>query len=439
MEASVNQRKRILTNVFWSLLGKAVSMLAALVVGILVARYLGPARYGLMNYVISYVTLFTILSYFGLDEIEIRELSRRPDERDSILGTAFRLRLLLSSVTYLLVLVVTWLTESEAATRWMIAVYALMLFSGTFNVIRNYFTSIVFNEYVVKSEIVRTLLGSLIKIVLLLAKAPLPLFVAACCFETFLVASGYVISYRIKAGSLRSWSWNSQTALYLLKESLPLLLSGAAVILYQRIDQVMIGKMLDDASVGYYATAGMFVGVILFLPQVLTQTVTPILIRIREQEESAIYAQKKEQFVGIVVWLSILLSLGTCLLSYWLIALTYGQEYLAAVSVLQILSWKTVGMALGSSSGQIIIMERIQKWAVIRNLMACVVCIGFNYLLIPRYGIIGSAWVSLITVVVAGCLGNAIIPPYREVFKMQLKALFLGWKELPYLKSYLKK
>ena len=355
------------------------------------------------------------------------------------MGTSFRLRLLLSTVTYLLLVVVTWLSEGDPATRWMIAVYALMLFSGTFNVIRNYFTSIVFNEYVVKSEIARTLLGSLIKIVLLLVKAPLSLFVAACCFETFLVASGYLISYRIKAGSIRDWTWDSQTAGFLLKESLPLLLSGAAVILYQRIDQVMIGKMLDDASVGYYATAGMFVSVILFLPQVLTQTVTPILIRIREQQEPVTYERKKEQFVGIVVWLSILLALGTCLLAYWLIALTYGQAYLAAVPVLQILSWKTVGMALGSSSGQIIIMEGIQKWAVIRNLMACVVCIGFNYLLIPRYGIVGSAWVSLITVAVAGCLGNAAIPPYRDVFKMQLRALFFGWKELPYLKSYLKK
>lgn len=33
-------------------------MLGALFVGILVARYLGPSDYGLMNYVISYVSIF---------------------------------------------------------------------------------------------------------------------------------------------------------------------------------------------------------------------------------------------------------------------------------------------------------------------------------------------------------------------------------------------
>ena len=432
----MNQRRLILTNVFWSLLGKATSMLAALVVGILVARYLGPDRYGLMNYVISFVTIFTVLSSFGLDDIEIRELSQRQDERDAIMGTAFRLRILFSAVAYLLVVIVSWILEKDALTRQLTAVYALMLFPASFNVIRNHFTSIVFNEYVVKSEIARTILISLLKIVLLLLKKPLIYFVAASCLETFVVASGYVISYRVKTGFLSSWTWNREMAWYLVREAMPLLLSGAAVILYQRIDQVMIGRMIDKESVGYYSTAGMFVSVILFLPQVLTQTVTPVLIRIRAQETPEVYRRRREQFVGIVVWLSIILSAGTSVLAYWLVSLTYGPAYLPAVPVLQILAWKTVGMALGSSSGQIIIMEGLQKWAVIRNLLACAVCIGMNYWLIPRFGIIGSAWVSLATMAVAGCLGNLFIPAYHDVFKLQLKAVFLGWKELPYLKCF---
>ena len=48
-----NTHKKIFSNVIWSLGGKIVSMASALFVGILVARYLGPEKYGLMNYVIS--------------------------------------------------------------------------------------------------------------------------------------------------------------------------------------------------------------------------------------------------------------------------------------------------------------------------------------------------------------------------------------------------
>ena len=67
-------KQKILANVFWAMLGKIVNMVGQLFVGILVARYLGPEKYGIMNYVISYVTLFTIISGFGLTNIEIREL-----------------------------------------------------------------------------------------------------------------------------------------------------------------------------------------------------------------------------------------------------------------------------------------------------------------------------------------------------------------------------
>ena len=73
MIISQNQKK-IFSNIIWSLGGKIINMASALLVGILVARYLGPENYGLMNYVISYVAIFTVLSNFGLDNSEIREL-----------------------------------------------------------------------------------------------------------------------------------------------------------------------------------------------------------------------------------------------------------------------------------------------------------------------------------------------------------------------------
>ena len=81
-------RGKILTNVAWATMGKVVNMAGALFVGILVARYLGPERYGLMNYVISYVTIFTVISGFGLDNIEIRELAKSPEQCDEILELA---------------------------------------------------------------------------------------------------------------------------------------------------------------------------------------------------------------------------------------------------------------------------------------------------------------------------------------------------------------
>lgn len=434
---SENQKK-VFANIFWAMAGKIVNMAGALLVGILVARYLGPSQYGLMNYVISYVALFTIISNFGLDNIEIRELSKTPERKEYILGTCFRLRIIFSTLAFILVLITLIISKADTYTAIMILLYSITLYTGSFNIVRNYFTSIVKNEYVVKSEIGRTVLGACIKIILLWFKAPLEYFILATMFDTILVATGYCLSYQKIIGKISEWKYDKNIVSFYIKESFPLVLSGAAVIIYQRIDQVMIGNMIDNESVGYFATAGKFLDLILFLPMVLTQTITPLLVKYKEYNKIE-YEVKKQQFVSIVVWTSIILSLIVSLFSYWLIHFTYGDEYLLAVPILQIMSFKTVGMALSSSSGQIIIMERIHKWAFIRNIIGCLICITLNFLLIPKYGVIGSAWVTIITVAFTGCLANIFIPPYYGVMKIQLHAIFLGWKDLFYIKKLFSK
>lgn len=429
-----DSQKKIVSNVTWSLGGKVVNMASALFVGILVARYLGPENYGIMNYVISYVAIFSVLATFGLDNIEIRELSKQDDKKDAILGTCFSLRILFATVAYLGIAASLLIHKADRFTSLMILAYGLSLFTGTGNILRNYFTSIVKNKYIVKSEIFRTFVGAGIKILLLWFKAPLEYFIYAQLFDTVLVASGYYMSYKSIVGSVRLWKFDKTIVGFIVRESFPLVLSGAAVIIYQRIDQVMIGNMLDKAEVGYFATAGKFVDLIVFLPTVLVQTVTPMLVRAKEQHPET-YEAKKRTFVSITTWTAIVMSLAFSLLAYWLVTYTYGVKYAPAIPVLQIMAFKAVGMALSSSGGQIIIMERMQKWAFIRNIMGCVLCVILNYLLIPRYGIIGSAAVTIVTVMFTGCFANVFIPSYHKVMKIQLYAIFLGWKELVYFKK----
>lgn len=433
-----NTHKKIFSNVIWSLGGKIVSMASALFVGILVARYLGPEKYGLMNYVISYVALFTVVASFGMNNIEIRELSKHNENRNTILGTCFRLRLMFAVIAYLLMCVTLLIYKSDAFTSAMILTYGLVLFTETGAVLRNYFTSIVKNEYIAKSEILRTLIGAVVKILLLWFKAPLQYFIIAQLFDSFLVASGYYICYKKSVGSLREWNLDKTLIPYIVKESFPLLLSGAAIIIYQRIDQVMIGNMLSKEDVGYFATAGKFVDLILFIPTVLVQTITPMLVRIKEQNELS-YEQKKRTFVSITTWIAIIISFMVSLMAFCLIRYTFGESYIAAIPVLQIMAYKAVEMALSASGGQIIIIERMQKWAFIRNVLGCFLCIILNYYLLPIYGIVGSAAITIFTVLFTGTLSNVLIPQYHSIFKIQMYALFFGWKELAYFKQIIKK
>lgn len=404
-------------------------MFGSLIVGIFVARYLGPEQFGLMNYVISYVSLFQVFALFGMDSIEIREEARVENERDTIIGTAFVIKCMSAFMTMLIVIGTAIAFEADSFTMWMIILYSISIILSTGSVVRNYFTSIVWNEYIVKTEITRTMIGLGIKVILLLLHAPLIWFIIALLFDSVLLFSGYMISYRTKIGNIRLWKFDKQWAKYLVKQSFPLLLTGTAVIIYQRIDQVMIGNMIDKTSVGYFSVASKFVELLMFVPTILAQTISPILVRIREQSQEQ-YEQKAQMFMNVSLWTCILMSLCISLLSYWIILFTYGKEYLAAVSILQILSFKTASVALSGTAGQMIVIEKLQKYAIFRDAFGCIVCVGLNYLLLPHYGVAAAAVVAILSNVAAGYIADIFIPPYHHLFHRQTKALLFGWKDL---------
>ena len=160
-------------------MGKTINLIGGLFVGILVARYLGPEQYGLMNYVISYVFLFQTFALFGLDAIEIREESKQQIPYQLIIGTAFWLKLFLGIICILLSIITSLMMTDEIYTTALIAIYSLTIVFNSFNVIRNYFMSIVQNEFVVKAEIARTVISIGIKCSLLISSTHLSWFVIA--------------------------------------------------------------------------------------------------------------------------------------------------------------------------------------------------------------------------------------------------------------------
>ena len=85
--------RKYFSNTSWLLGERVLRMVISLFVGIYVARYLGPERYGLLSYALSFVWLFSSLASFGIDEILVRELVRSPEQRKNLLGTVFWLKI----------------------------------------------------------------------------------------------------------------------------------------------------------------------------------------------------------------------------------------------------------------------------------------------------------------------------------------------------------
>lgn len=430
-------KEKIVRNLFWSVIGKIVTLAGGLFVGIIIARHLGPAQYGMMNYVISFVSLFQIFASLGLDNIEIREEARASEPYNKIIGTAFGLKLLSALLTIAVTILISYLTEKDTYITAMVALYSCSMVANTLTVTRNYFTSQVKNEYVVKTEIVGTVIGMGIKILLLFLDMPLTWFIAATTFDYFILASGYWLSYKLKSGCTDLWTFDRKYALYLLAESLPLMLTSTAVLIYQRIDQVMIGNMIDKESVGYFSVASRFVEVLIYIPTMLAQTISPVLVSTRKKSQEE-YMHKCQLFMNISFWFTMTISLTTSVLSYWIISLTFGQSYIYAAAVLQVLVFKAAFVALSSTAGNMIIIEGLQKWVIMRDILGCIVCVVMNYLLLPRYGIMAAAIVAIASNIMAGYVADAIIPQFRHIFVRQTKALLFGWCDMIRIKSIIR-
>lgn len=424
---STSIKRKIIRNVCWAVIGKVATLFSTLIVGIFVARYLGPKQYGLMNYIISIVSLFTVFATFGSSEIIIRELSKKERPKEVVLGSAMALRVGLAILCFISIIIYLFFSSETTETSILILIYSSSIFFSCSEVIRFYFTSIVDNEYIVKSEIFRTIIGAIAKIVLLFCKAPLIAFVFALAFDFLLLASGYIVVYRKKVDPICQWNIDFKFVKALLITSFPLLISSAAVIIYQRIDQVMIAKMLDNEFVGYFSTAMSFVNILAFIPIIIMQTTSPILVEYWKNDKLK-YEQESQRIIGATTWLLIILCSIVALLSSPIINYTYGACYTDAIPVLQILVFKVVGIAIINLSGQLIIIENIHQLAFIRNILSCVICIICNYYFIPRWGIIGSAWATIITVFFTGEVANIFIPKYHHILKKQNIALLLGWK-----------
>ena len=131
--------RKYFANTSWLLGERALRMAVSLFVGIYVARYLGPERYGLLSYALSFVWLFSALASLGLDDILVRELVNQPEKRQNLLSTVFWLKVCGTVVMGTTIVVVLQFKSVDQQTYWLIAIITFGFLFLTTNVVELYF------------------------------------------------------------------------------------------------------------------------------------------------------------------------------------------------------------------------------------------------------------------------------------------------------------
>jgi O-antigen/teichoic acid export membrane protein len=174
-------------------------------------------------------------------------------------------------------------------------------------------------------------------------------------------------------------------------------------MIYVKIDQVMIKEMIDTEAVGQYAAAVRISEAWYFIPGAIASSIFPAIINAKKQNEDLYYARLQKLY-DIMVWMAIAIALPMTFLSDGIVGLLYGAQYNEAGSVLMVHIWAGVFVFLGVASGQWLLSENLQIFSTMNTTIGAIVNIGLNYMLIPRMGIEGSAWATLISYCIAGYL-----------------------------------
>jgi len=316
-------------------------------------------------------------------------------------------------------------TSNDRFTNILILIIASSTIFQSFNVVDYYFQSKVMSKFIVFINVISLFLSSVIKIILILNKAPLIAFVWVVFFDNFILASGFIYFYiklnlKFKIGNLK---FKSKTAILLLKDSWPMILSGAAIMIYIKIDQVMIKEMLNLNAVGQYAVAARISEVWYFIPVVLATSFFPAIINAKKKNEK-LYNSRLQKLYDIMVWMAVVIAIPISFLSDWLVEILYGHQYNEAGNVLMIHIWSGVFVFLGVASTKWLICENLQIFSTMNTIIGAVINISLNYILIPKFGIAGSAWATIISYCIAVYLGLLIWKKTRINFINLTKSLF---------------
>ncbi|MCF6176076.1 MAG: flippase [Victivallaceae bacterium] len=388
--------KKYGANISWLFAEKIFRMAVGFTVGIYVARQLGPAKYGILNYAISFAAIFSIMVSLGLDQIVVRELVKRPRRRDTLLGTTFILRL----TGFLLMLggvaAGLFLSHNDRNTNLIVIIITAGYLFQIFQTIDFYFQANVLSKYVATSQVIAWTIVSGFRAWGAYSGAPLIYFAWLEAANMGLMSLGYLIFYSLNAGSLFKWNFKPHIAKFLLKNSWPLLLAGAAGMIHMRVDQVMIKTMLGATDVGYYAVAVKLVELWYFFPIIICSSLFPAIIRSKGVSE-AHYLNRLQKLFTLLFWFAFTLALGTTLIGQQLITWLYGSQYATATTILIIYIWNLIFISLGVARGYWLIAENLQKYSLLFVSVAVIVNILLNYILIKQLGVNGAAWATLIS------------------------------------------
>lgn len=385
----IGRKNKLIANASWLVLHRVSEAVLAMTVFVFLARYLGPDGLGLINYAQSFVAVFSIVAVMGLDRIAIKMIVENKKMRSAILGTSFYLRLTAGLIAWMAAVILVWFIGRQDAVI-LVAIIGAGFLWQSFFVVNFHFQAEIKSVYFASAQIISALLLNIFLLFLIYVGARLQMFAWAYFIGSFLSAVLLLVAYKIDVGNFLDWKFDVIIAKKLLFGCWPLIVSGLAVLLIGKIPYLMMGRLSSADSIGYFAASDKLVKVWNFIPLAATLTLYPQIVEAKKKDISK-YMNNFQSLYIFAIWFSLIMSFFIWLFAGKLIWLLYGASYEASVLVLMIYAWTLPFISLTFINRQFFVIENRLLSMIWRELIVVLFSVVVQYLLVVRYGAVGSA------------------------------------------------
>lgn len=391
--------RKYFKNTGWMFFGQMFSLLVSFFIGAWIARYLGPEKYGIINYVVAFVGLFGFISSLGVDGVLNREFVNFPERKSKILGTATVIKFVGGFFVVIFSSFVGFFLENDGLIRLLIFIFSLSFIFQSGNSILFFFQANTMGRTSFKVQMTSCLLSSVIKVIIIMMNVGIIWIIITYVIDVFIFSAGLIFAYRKQGLKLNDWTFDKSYAKLIIIESWPLVFSGAMSFLLLKVDQIMISNILGNVSAGIYAVAVKISESLYFIPGILCASLFPAIIKNKNSNINSYYHRFRLLLLFLFV-MAVFLAILISIFAGRLIILLFGSQYVESISVLKIYIWSGVGFFLGYAINQYLIIENRAIFVFFVNLIAIIINIFLNLFLIKTIGVNGAAIATVLAYLV---------------------------------------
>ena len=399
------------------------SLTASLIVGIAVARYLGPEMYGIIAFATAVYTLLVIIVSLGIDDIIMKDMLQHEERQGSIQGSALFVKSAAAFLVYGIIFIYFLINYSGEKLYSVLIITGAVLFQPL-SVFSCIFLINAQAKYTSIARMISYTLSSLLKIILIIFKAPVTYFAFAVFIDYAVLYLTVILMYKYKKYTVSGWHIDISYIKYILKSAVPLFAAVLFYTFYQKVTVIIISSMYSDYASGIYSVAARLTEIWYLVPAVLMTAFYPAVVKAKQISEEE-YNKRIKTLFYVTTIPFILMAFFAALLSPFIIKILYGEKYIQSSIVLALTIWSVPFISFYVISSKCFILENKVKHLLLRSVLSFILIIFLSCILGSFYYLKGFSIAVVVSSFISFFLIDLFFKDTRELFFIKLSSIFL--------------